>query len=290
MAKSLRQHERFLARRQKPIESAIRGWMLRRAREEAAKAIDSLTVDDLHKTGESFVWKVSKADQIDQDLIDIFVRFGIVNASDAAKMAIMGQDIEYILDPNAMLQYLESSEFKLKWFFKLEKWATKRAMRVDRTTKELIKESIRRVISDASSEVPKPGVGEIARRIRTQFHGEDPSKRIYAWSPERAALIARTETNIAEHVGTHQGYKVVDRAADKIGYESFKRWLAKTGDRRSGERRHYEMDGVEVPMGEKFTMPDGEKMEHPGDPSGAVHHLVSCRCTYRLVFRKKAKK
>ena len=132
------------------------------------------------------------------------------------------------------------------------------------------------------AEIPRPSMGSIARRIRENFFikpdkvtgerltpipgGQGLVRTIHG----RAELIARTEMATARNTGHMQG---MEAAGIK-----YKEWVAVTSDRKSGKvRRHYDMDGVRVPVGQDFTLPDGTKMPAPG--IGPIHQIANCRCT-----------
>ncbi len=103
-----------------------------------------------------------------------------------------------------------------------------------------------------------------------------PDVREYAFSPERAALIARTETSIAENAGIFAGYEA-------SGVEEIE-WLA-FRDGRSGDRHHERMHGKRVKLGDYFILPSGAQMMFPGDSDGPIGDLANCRCTSRAVHR-----
>lgn len=121
---------------------------------------------------------------------------------------------------------------------------------------------------------------EDAKRFVAAFPPQSPlplpEVREYAFSPERAALIARTETAIAENAGIFAGYEA-------SGVEEIE-WLAMR-DGRSGDRHHERMHGKRVKLGEYFTLPSGARMLYPGDSDGPIADLANCRCASRAVRR-----
>ena len=131
------------------------------------------------------------------------------------------------------------------------------------------------------AEIPTPSMGAIARRIRENFFIKPDKETGARLTPipggqglvrtvhGRAELIARTEMATARNAGHLDGME-----AAGIRY---KEWVAVTGDTKSGERKHNEMDGVRVPIGEDFVLPDGTRMPAPG--IGPVHQTANCRCT-----------
>ena len=143
------------------------------------------------------------------------------------------------------------------------------------------KKSMSRAIANWLTEKPTPSMGEIARRIRTNFFVKPEKEGREGLKPikggvglvrtvhGRAELIARTELATARNTGHLQG---MEAAGIK-----YKEWVAVTRDRKSGKRKHHEMDGVRVPVGSNFVLPDGTPMSAPG--IGPIHQTANCRCT-----------
>lgn len=80
--------------------------------------------------------------------------------------------------------------------------------------------------------------------------------------------VARTAVTCAENMGHLHSYE----RAQSLGIDVENEWLA-TIDERTRES-HREMDGMRVPLGEKF--PNG--CEFPGDPAGEPEEVYNCRC------------
>ena len=203
---------------------------------------------------------VSKADEpVDPALLALIERFGVRQYHDSANRAevliagfgsarpgILGRELPDVAAMQA------------------------RAGSVAIDTRAEIYRMIQQIIADAQFEDPTPSNTVIARRIRNAVSG------LSSFSFERAYTIARTEMGIAENTGAVAGYKAL--GVDKI------EWIAVTTDRRSGERRHWEMDGAQISIGDKFTLPSGARLSHPLDPFGPVGEIVNCRCTHRAVL------
>jgi uncharacterized protein with gpF-like domain len=90
----------------------------------------------------------------------------------------------------------------------------------------------------------------------------------------RAELIARTESCSTMNAGSNELYKAE-------GIEQ-KEWIASIDDRTRDA--HLLMDGVVVPINEKFEVPTtsqtvGGMLEYPGDPTADVSNVANCRCT-----------
>jgi len=170
---------------------------------------------------------------------------------------------------------------------RVEAFVREKKILVQRLDKKIEKE-FRRALAGAVSrwmgEKPTPSMGEIARRIRTNFFVKPDGERDEGLEaiPEedggiglvrtvhgRAELIARTEIGIARSTGHMEGMKAAGI--------KWKKWVAVTRDRKSGERKHWEMDGVIVPFDQDFELPDGTRMSAP--KIGPIGQTANCRCT-----------
>lgn len=90
----------------------------------------------------------------------------------------------------------------------------------------------------------------------------------------RAVLIARTESCTTMNAGSTMLYQ-------SEGIER-KEWVATLDDRTRDA--HLMMDGVVIPMGDKFEVPatsqsEGAWMEYAGDPTAPASQTCNCRCT-----------
>ena len=96
----------------------------------------------------------------------------------------------------------------------------------------------------------------------------------YDMSKTRAELIARTESCTTINAGSTELYK-------SEGIEQ-KGWLSIQDDRTRDA--HLLMDGVVVPINEKFEVPatsqsEGAFMDYPGDPTAPASQSCNCRCS-----------
>ena len=90
----------------------------------------------------------------------------------------------------------------------------------------------------------------------------------------RAELIARTESCSTMNAGANELYK-------SEGVQ-MKEWVSVQDDRTRDS--HLMMDGVVVPITEKFDVPpsentEGAYMDYAGDPTAPAGQVVNCRCT-----------
>ncbi len=97
--------------------------------------------------------------------------------------------------------------------------------------------------------------------------------------PNRATVIARTETIGALNAGRVDAFRVV--AADEDEPMEVM-WLA-TDDSRTRET-HEAAEGQRVPVGSPFIV-GGFELRFPGDPLGPPQEVIQCRCVPILVER-----
>lgn len=95
--------------------------------------------------------------------------------------------------------------------------------------------------------------------------------------PNRATVIARTETIGALNAGRWDAFRVVAADADE---ELFMLWLA-TDDSRT-RKTHEHAEGQRVPVGTSFQV-GGHELRFPGDPLGPPQEVIQCRCVPLLV-------
>lgn len=104
---------------------------------------------------------------------------------------------------------------------------------------------------------------ELVEELEKIFRG---TERAEWW---RARRIARTESIGAANMGTLSSYQQAN--------VPYKTWVTM----RDGLVRdsHRPMDGVSIPVNDKFVLPSGAQMDAPGDPAGGIREIVNCRCT-----------
>lgn len=95
--------------------------------------------------------------------------------------------------------------------------------------------------------------------------------------PNRATVVARTESIGALNAGRNDAFKAV---AEETGGEFEKVWLATMGPRTRPS--HREADGQRVGLDDPFIV-GGSALEFPGDPFGPAEEVIQCRCTHLLV-------
>ena len=270
----------------KPYAAALAAWLRRFAAVEAARALR----DPRAYAGPAVSVAKARAPtepELRAELERLLRMFGLRAAGDAANRTAG----EVVIPASLYRDAVSTKDVRIQWFWELERELTRKVDDILESTKTAARDSVKRILVDASREKVQPSTGEIARRIRTAFKGpgdtERPHRvhategeRAFAFSSERAALIARTETVQAENTGIFGGYVAT-------GVEEVE-WLAYV-DGRSGDRHHERMKGERVAVGEYFTLPSGAKLRYPGDPMGPIGETVQCRCSLRAVRAKGAK-
>jgi hypothetical protein len=117
------------------------------------------------------------------------------------------------------------------------------------------------------------GIPELSRRVDSILSTTESER----W-PNRAVVIARTETIGALNAGRAEAFKVVGELEPDLELE--KLWLA-TDDSRT-RPTHNHAEGQRVPVGSPFIV-GGAELQFPGDPFGPAQEVIQCRCTMLLV-------
>lgn len=211
--------------------------------------------------------------QLEAELRDLFERFGLAQMADGGRRATG----EFEIHPTLLRDIVRDKEIKVRLII--------------RETERATRESLRRILTDALGEEPRPTQGDVARRIARQWFG--PARKSTAggveqerlFSFERARTIARTELAQSENAGIVQG--LVAAQVELV------RWTAQTNDGKSGPREHWKMNDhppIEVAaMTENdesgwFKLPSGIRTPYPqwsGLPAGET---ISCRCFTRAIY------
>lgn len=136
--------------------------------------------------------------------------------------------------------------------------------------------TIRRVVSQYVSDEIEGGDGleSLSSRLEARF-GE--------LNKGQAQRIARTEVGSASTQGTLEAVKSLSIP------NMFKEWVSandgRVRDGDAGGADHAIVNGQEVPLDEKFSVPPDCDMEGPGDPSAPADQIINCRCV--VTFRSK---
>ena len=96
-------------------------------------------------------------------------------------------------------------------------------------------------------------------------------------APNRISRIIRTEINAGMNAGALESYKATQ------GRVSRKKWLTAgdilvRGNRPGDTFDHKAAHGQVVKVEDPFIV-GGQRLQHPGDPSGSAANIIRCRCT-----------
>ena len=146
-------------------------------------------------------------------------------------------------------------------------WIDTKGLELCRDMDEVTVKELRRVLGASIAE----GDG-LQVQIKKMIAASD--ELFFDMSKSRAELIARTESCTTINAGSTELYK-----AEGI---TMKGWLS-VQDERTRDA-HLLMDGVVVPIDEKFEVPatsqsEGAFMDYPGDASAPAAQTCNCRCT-----------
>ena len=266
------------------LESQLRRWFDRMARLQAKLATQQVLGSQVLQT----ILKVAEETELERQLRRILQTTGSRAFTAATRRTSRTANAE--VTDHRMREFMRTKEVRLQ--------------QIMASVRRDVRQSVREIIADSLLEDPRPSTGEIARRIRTTFHGSPqaagqlrdirqqqrrrpgvlPTELVrtneggllYAFSPERAALIARTEMAQAEGEGIYEGYR-------QSGVKGLK-WLAYR-DGRAGNRRHDLMHGQTVRIGEPFVNETtGNTLRFPGDPMAKIGEVANCRCSVAPVL------
>jgi len=229
----------------KPLGKAVAEWLENYAEEMARRTIRDL------KAGRLDIAKATNDKALEKQLLDILAKFGLRQIGTSGKATAQALDGEWLQRPGLLDDVIAAKEIQVT--------------RIVRRSLVAVRRSLSEIFATAAREKPTPSVGAIARRIAAKLHGP-PKGRVYAFSPERAALVARTESVQNEGMAIDEGMVSAGVAETE--------WIART-DGKSGDRHHERMNGKRAKIGEKFTTPLGNKLRYPGDPRGPIKETAN---------------
>lgn len=99
----------------------------------------------------------------------------------------------------------------------------------------------------------------------------------------RATTIARTEALANAHAGVDDAIQQAIRRGDLEADQLEKEWHSRGASPRA-RPDHQAMDGVRIPVGRDFELPDGTLMSRPGDRRGGAKHNANCGCSSSTAF------
>lgn len=298
---TLKDNDRLVARQSKPLARELMRWFGKYTREYIQR------IEREMKEGKIKLKKITDK-ELEDSLLKILTNTGVRQIDNTAGELVIGAGGDWKIPPDLPDRILREKKMKVT--------------DISRVTRKALNESVRAILRDASREVPQPSLSTLARRIRGRLGGwkmmdgrmigddtigpremttqhiealpkdirEHGKLKLYGISPERAMLIARTETVQNTNTAHYEAMKSVE-------IDAFT-WVA-SRDGRSGDRHHELMDGqvktIEDLESENkknwFKTPLGNYLKRPGDPEGPIKETANCRCTLvRATFaeRKKA--
>lgn len=127
--------------------------------------------------------------------------------------------------------------------------------------------TLRRISRDGGQLTPKQ-IDQMVERYRANY------------VTHRAEVIARTESAKNVHAGLDESFRQAVDRGDVRADQLVKEWIPgpRTKDARDSHRATSLLD-QRPKQGEPFVLPDGTRMQYPGDPAGGVANVANCRCT-----------
>lgn len=181
-----------------------------------------------------------------------------------------------VLNEGKSLGFDRQHKANLRFASFIDLWTEARSGEQIKTITSTNQKRIRRVVGEWVNEAITAGdsLPELSKFIEAEFE---------ELTPGRARTIARTEVQLASNNGAREAVKSLNIPG------MFKEWVTADDDRvRDGDKGgadHAAMNGVEVSIEEKFTVPPDASMEGPGDPGTEADQVINCRCV--LVYKSK---
>lgn len=152
-------------------------------------------------------------------------------------------------------------------------WVDSYGLELCKDINKTTKDKLRKIISESIEE----GDGLQVMKKKMIESAKDMFTEDKKW---RAELIARTESCTTINAGSFALYKSEGA--------QFKEWLSVQDDRTRDA--HLMMDGVTVPIDDKFEVPEtsqseGAFMDYAGDPTAPASQVVNCRCSMAVVIK-----
>jgi HK97 family phage portal protein len=182
-----------------------------------------------------------------------------------------------ILNEGKSFSPIGETKANLKFDHFVESYAARQSGKAVTEVAGTTAKQVRKIVSEWTAEALKEGDStvELADYLSMEMEG---------LSKSRAMLIARTETTAASTNGALEAVKTLQVPG------MTKEWVTAKDSRvrnDPGEADHDAMDGVIVPVDEKFTVPPDASMDCPGDSAGGPSQVCNCRCV--LTFKTNRK-
>lgn len=183
---------------------------------------------------------------------------------------------DMVLGEGKSLGFDKENKANLKFDGFVKEYVSRHTATQIRTITSSNEKTIRRVVSQYVEDAITDGddLPNLSARLQSKF-GE--------LSDYQANRIARTEVGMASTQGSLEAIKSLSIP------NMFKEWVsasdARVRDGENGGPDHAIVNGQEVPVDEKFSVPPDTLMEGPGDPSAPADQVINCRCV--VTFRSK---
>lgn len=176
------------------------------------------------------------------------------------------------------LKMLETKKNQKTWEHWAEEYIDTRTGRaiteIEGSTKKQVRKTVQRLVSDAI--LSEDTDIDVAKELGEVF--ENLSKG-------RARNIARTEINAASNSATTEAVRSLEIPGMVKEWVSQEDARVRDGGDDGNGPNHAIMNGVQVGLDEKFSVPPDQDMDGPGDPSADPSQICNCRCT--LVYKVK---
>lgn len=174
------------------------------------------------------------------------------------------------------LKVIETKKNERTW----QDWATsyvetrtaKAITDIEGTTKKQVRKTVQRLVSESLFS-PETEI-DVAKELQDVFEN---------LSPGRARTIARTEINAASNSSTTEAVRSLEIPNMQKEWVSNEDARTRDGGKTGEGPNHAIMNGLALPLDEKFTVPPDADMDGPGDPSAEASQICNCRCT--LIYR-----
>lgn len=275
---------------------------LRDVRPQVERAMRDRKVSRIRKLGRVPVRKDIDRTKIEQSLLEIFSRFGLRTFDQAGQDAAAAVRGRWELKPDIVADYNDKLQNKVVLLVE--------------ETETRVRESVRRVVSDALRESPRPSAREVGRRLARQWMGPPDARPVaandvwpgrgteeegrvtadwartqealaeggqeFVFSAARAQTIARTEIAQAQSAATAES--MVQADIDEVD------WLPKPYNQahdRPGARNHFlmakhppitvkAMNGKDI--AHWFELPSGVRAPYPNWIGLPAGETVNCQC------------
>jgi len=160
----------------------------------------------------------------------------------------------------------------------IDRETAKQITQIDGTTKKKARKIIQDVIREAVTGDEQQSELQVVQNIKTELD---------SLTDGRARTIARTEIGLASTNGALEAAKALDIPDLQKEWVSDQRPFADLRDGEGGTPDHQAMNGVKVPITEKFTVPPDADMDGPHDASASADQIINCQCI--LIFSRAGK-